>query len=219
MLQALFFDLDGTLTDSQLGIVNSIKYSLNKLQLPELDDATLKLFIGPPLLASYQKYCGLSAVDAQQALLAYREYYTDKGILENKVYAGIPSALAQLQQNYQLYITTSKPELYAQQISDHFALSQYFTAIYGASMDETRAGKSEIIAYAQTETGLVHGQNLVMVGDRENDINGAHDHGLQSIAVTYGFGSQDELSAAVPSAFATAPTELPSIVKQLERPL
>ncbi|ATO44534.1 HAD-IA family hydrolase [Loigolactobacillus coryniformis] len=217
MLKALFFDLDGTLTDSQQGIVNSIKYSLHKLQLPELDAATLKLFIGPPLLASYQKYSGLSAADAQLALTAYREYYTDKGIFENKVYPGIPAALTQLQQNYRLYITTSKPELYAQQISDHFALSSYFTGIYGASMDESRAGKSEIIAYAQSETGLTQGQNLVMVGDRENDINGAHDHGLNSIAVTYGFGAQSELSAAAPSAFAALPTDLPQVVAQLDR--
>ncbi|MFD1318074.1 HAD-IA family hydrolase [Loigolactobacillus zhaoyuanensis] len=216
MLQALFFDLDGTLTDSQAGIVNSIKYSLNKLNLPQLDAATLKLFIGPPLLASYQKYCGLSANDAQQALTTYREYYTQQGIFENKVYSGIPAALGQLQQHYRLYITTSKPEQYAQQISDHFQLSQYFTAIYGASMDETRAAKSEIIAYAQDRTGFNQPQRLVMVGDRENDINGAHDHGLQSIAVTYGFGSPAELTAAAPSAFAATPMSLPQIVTQLD---
>ncbi|MFD0898694.1 HAD-IA family hydrolase [Loigolactobacillus binensis] len=216
MLQALFFDLDGTLTDSQVGIVNSIKHSLQQLQLPALDEATLKLFIGPPLLASYQKYCGLSAVAAQQALLAYRDYYTQRGIFENQVYAGIPAALAQLQQNYRLFITTSKPEKYAQQISDHFALSQYFTAIYGASMDETRAGKSEIIAYAQANTGLTRGEQLLMVGDRENDINGAHDHGLHSIAVTYGFGSQAELAAAAPNAFVVAPQALPQVVAQLD---
>ncbi|MFC6169554.1 HAD-IA family hydrolase [Loigolactobacillus jiayinensis] len=216
MLQALFFDLDGTLTDSQTGIVNSIKYSLNKLQLPELDAATLRLFIGPPLLASYQKYAGLSAADAQLALTAYREYYAERGIFENAVYPGIPEALSELQQHYHLYITTSKPELYAQQISEHFDLGQYFTAIYGASMDETRAGKSEIIAYAQHETGLNQAHRLVMVGDRENDINGAHDHGLQSIAVTYGFGSQAELNAAAPSAYAVAPIELPLIVKTLD---
>lgn len=215
MLHALFFDLDGTLTDSKVGITNSIKYSLQQLQLPPLDAATLQLFIGPPLLASYQKYCNVSATTAQKALVAYREYYTQKGIYENKVYAGIPAALATLSRHYQLYITTSKPEKFAHQISDYFNLSPYFTGIFGATMDEKRSKKSEIITYTQAQAGLHQPEQLVMVGDRENDINGAHQRQLHSIAVTYGFGSIPELKAAAPDSFVARPADLPQAVAQL----
>ncbi|ANK62252.1 HAD-IA family hydrolase [Loigolactobacillus backii] len=208
-IKTVLFDLDGTLTDSKPGIINSLNYSIKKLGLPQKSAATLQLFIGPPLLASYEKYFGLTALQAEDALKAYREYYVEQGIFENSVYQGVPAMLAALQQTgYQIFMTTSKPEKYAEQICEHFGLATYFNGIYGASMDEKRAAKSEIIAYALNAEKLTQPAKIAMVGDRENDINGAHDHHLQSVAVTYGFGSITELSAAKPTKFIDQPEKL-----------
>lgn len=208
-LKTLFFDLDGTITDSQAGIINSIRYSEQKLQLPAHSAEQLQLFIGPPLLESYEKYFGLTPAQAQTALLAYREYYAKQGIFENQVYAQIPETLAQLKQaGLQIMLVTSKPENYAEQIITHFNLASYFDHIYGASFDEKRAAKTEIIAYALASEQLTTPGTIAMVGDRENDINGAHDHQLHSIAVRYGFGSDAELQAAHPSITIDQPAEL-----------
>lgn len=208
-LKTLFFDLDGTITDSQAGIINSIRYSEKKLKLPAHPAKQLQLFIGPPLLESYEKFFGLTPDQAQVALKAYREYYAQQGIFENQVYAKIPETLAQLKQaGLQIMLVTSKPENYAQQIITHFQLTPYFDHIYGASFDEKRAAKTEIIAYALASEQLTEPTTIAMVGDRENDINGAHDHQLNSIAVRYGFGSDAELQAAKPSIIIDHPAEL-----------
>ncbi|MBQ4093290.1 MAG: HAD hydrolase-like protein, partial [Firmicutes bacterium] len=133
------FDLDGTLTDPGLGIKNSIRYALNKHGLLPLSDDTLNRFIGPPLLDSFQKYCGVNEEEAILLLKYYREYFTQKGMFENKVYPGITELLAELiNRGKELFVATSKPEPFAIQILEHFELASFFSFIGGSTLDEKR---------------------------------------------------------------------------------
>ena len=147
--KTILFDLDGTLTDSAPGILNSVRYGCRRIDIPVPDEATLRRFLGPPLIDSFHNLCGLNDADTDRAVAAFREYFPDKGLFENEVYPGIPALLADLHaRGCQLVLATSKPEEYARRIMEHFDLAQYFTAICGATLDETRTDKAEVIAYA-----------------------------------------------------------------------
>ena len=207
--KTILFDLDGTLTDSAPGILNSVRYGCRKLGLPVPDDATLRRFLGPPLIDSFRNLCGLSAADADRAVAAFREYFPTKGIFENEVYPGIPAMLADLHaRGCQLVLATSKPEEYARRIMAHFDLEPYFTAICGATLDETRTDKAEVIAYALETAGITDKTGLVMVGDREHDVLGAKKNGLPCIGAVYGYGTAGELTAAGAAALAETVEEL-----------
>ena len=153
--KTILFDLDGTLTDSAPGILNSVRYGCRRIGIPVPDEATLRRFLGPPLIDSFHNLCGLNDADTDRAVAAFREYFPDKGLFENEVYPGIPALLADLHaRGCQLVLATSKPEEYARRIMEHFDLAQYFTAICGATLDETRTDKAEVIAYALDTIGL-----------------------------------------------------------------
>ena len=193
----ILFDLDGTITDSALGITNSVKYALNKLNAPIPPYETLCRFIGPPLLDGFREFCGFNKKKAHTAVNLYREYYSTTGIFENAVYDGIPELLKSLKENGKTVIlATSKPEKFAKRILEHFKLMQYFDLTAGASMDETRNNKDAVIDYALTECNIKDKSLAVMVGDRHHDIDGAKRNGISSIGVLYGFGSREELEAA-----------------------
>ena len=207
--KTILFDLDGTLTDSAPGILNSVRYGCRKLGLPVPDDATLRRFLGPPLIDSFRNLCGLSAADADRAVAAFREYFPTKGIFENEVYPGIPAMLADLHaRGCQLVLATSKPEEYARRIMAHFDLEPYFTAICGATLDETRTDKAEVIAYALETAGITDKTGIVMVGDREHDVLGAKKNDLPCIGAVYGYGTAGELTAAGAAALADTVDEL-----------
>ena len=190
------FDLDGTLTDPGVGIKNSIRYALNKRGLPNLTEAELDCFIGPPLLDSFGRYCHVSAEEAGTLLIAYREYFSTKGLFENSVYDGIPEALEALRaKGARLYVATSKPEPFARQILEHFDLAKHFTFIGGSTMDETRTDKADVIAYVLEEAGLLP-EESVMIGDRIYDLRGGRACGLSTVGVLYGYGSREELAEA-----------------------
>lgn len=193
----VLFDLDGTLTDSQEGIMNSIEYALGTFGIQVEDRAALRPWLGPPLVDSLMKYHGFDREKALEGVVRYREYFDEKGIFENKVYPGIRKLLQQLQeQGYTLMTATSKPEVAARRITDHFDLTRYFTFIGGATLDDSRVHKGDVIRYV-LETNHIEDRSAVwMVGDRENDILGAREHGLESIGVLYGYGDRRELEAA-----------------------
>ncbi len=196
MIKHYLFDLDGTLTDPGLGIKNSIRYALNKERLPALPEEVLNAFIGPPLIDSFMKYCGATPEEARHLTDVYREYFREKGLYENTVYPGIPEMLAGLQKKgYRLYVATSKPEPFAKTILEHFELNTYFDFIGGATMEETRTKKDEVIQYVLEENSLKPEESM-MVGDRSYDIDGAHRCGLKAIGVLYGYGDAEELSGA-----------------------
>ncbi|MBQ7829302.1 MAG: HAD family hydrolase [Clostridia bacterium] len=193
----LLFDLDGTLTDPGEGITNSVAYALRKQGIEVTDKKELYCFIGPPLSESFSRFFGFSMEESLRCVEYYREYYRDKGIFENLLYDGIPELLATLKsRGKKIILATSKPELFAKQILDHFGLTEYFDHICGASMDESRNKKAAVIEYALETVKLDDLARAVMIGDREHDINGAGLNGLDSIGVLFGYGDRPELEAA-----------------------
>lgn len=197
MYHTILFDLDGTLTDSGPGITNSVAYALKKWDIIENDINILKKFVGPPLDASFAKYYGFSKEKCVQAIQYYREYYLTKGIYENQVYDGMEDLLKWLRDTgRRAIVATSKPEPSAIHVLEYFHIDSYFDIIAGATMDGSRVEKSDVIRYALDRAGIRDLSGVVMVGDRENDIQGAKANGLDSIGVLYGYGSREELEEA-----------------------
>lgn len=193
----VLFDLDGTLTDPAEGITNSVKYAIRSMKLKPLSYETLLTFIGPPLVESFCTYCGTTKEEASAAVKSYREYYSVKGIYENRLYDGIPEMLDILKKSgKKIVLATSKPEPYAIDILKHFGIFGYFDEVCGALMDESRTNKWEVISYALESCGIKNKSNVLMVGDRKHDIIGASKNGIDSCGVLFGYGSLQELSDA-----------------------
>ena len=209
MYSTVLFDLDGTITESGIGITRSVAYALEKYGIHETDQAKLDSFIGPPLIDSFGRLYGFSPAQAREAVEAYREYYGTKGIFENRVYDGVEEMLRTLhEQGKRCILATSKPEHYAQQILAHFGLSRWFDVVAGATMDEKRTDKTSVIAYAMEKAGIVKKSTTIMVGDREHDVLGAKAHGLPCIGVLYGYGSRQELENAGADYLAETPLDI-----------
>lgn len=200
MIKNILIDLDGTLTDPKVGITTSARYGLEKIGHPISDEINIDWIIGPPLKASLAKILNVEAdhVLAEQALMGYRERFAVKGLYENHVFEGVAETLAELKRRgYRLFLATAKPTVYAKQILEHFDLAQYFTDIYGSELNGDRTNKAELIQYILAQQQLQADQ-CMMVGDREHDIFGARHNGIETIAVSYGYGSQEELEVAQP---------------------
>ena len=200
MIKNILIDLDGTLTDPKVGITTSARYGLEKIGHPISDEINIDWIIGPPLKASLAKILNVEAdhVLAEQALMGYRERFAVKGLYENHVFEGVAETLAELKRRgYRLFVATAKPTVYAKQILEHFDLAQYFTEIYGSELNGERTNKAELIQYILEQQKLQADQ-CMMVGDREHDIFGARQNGIDTIAVNYGYGSQEELALAQP---------------------
>ena len=197
MYNTIFFDLDGTLTDPGIGITNSVAYALSKWNITINDRSELYKFIGPPLMDSFATYYGFSNEQCQSALGFYREYFRDRGIFENRVYDGIPELLSTLKKKgKRIVLATSKPEEFAVTILKHFDLYRYFDFVSGASMDETRNKKPDVISYALENLGFPVTKEILMVGDREYDVLGAAQFKIDSVGVLYGYGNREELQNA-----------------------
>ena len=200
MIKNILIDLDGTLTDPKVGITTSARYGLEKIGHPISDEINIDWIIGPPLKASLAKILNVEAdhVLAEQALMGYRERFAVKGLYENHVFEGVAETLAELKRRgYRLFVATAKPTVYAKQILEHFDLAQYFTDIHGSELNGDRTNKAELIQYILAQQQLQADQ-CMMVGDREHDIFGARHNGIETIAVSYGYGSQEELEVAQP---------------------
>ena len=196
MYKTILFDLDGTLTDPGLGITNSVAYALKKYGIEVENRQSLYSFIGPPLNDSFKKYYGFSDEKAMEAIWCYREYFADKGLYENEVYDGIEQLLQRIKNSgRKIVLATSKPEEFAVRILEHFDLMKYFDVVAGASMDEKRNKKGDVIKYAMEKGGFTS-DGAVMIGDREHDVFGAKENGIDTIGVLYGYGSRDELERA-----------------------
>ena len=215
MIHTIFFDLDGTLTDSAPGIIHSVQYALKKYGI-EAEENDLRSFIGPPLVHSFQERFGFDHDKALEAVAYYREYFTAGGMFENSVYPGVEEMLQKLKEDgLMLAVATSKPELFSKQILEHFALTRYFDFIGGAAMDETRTTKVEVLSYALQEL-QVDPAKAVMIGDRENDMEAASLLGTESIGVLYGYGSKEELANAGAKVFADTPMDICRIISGWE---
>ena len=197
MYQYILFDLDGTLTNPEIGITSSVMYALEKFGVKVEDRKELHPFIGPPLSYSFQNYYGLSEADSELAIKYYRERFSVKGLYENEVYEGVEKLLQQLKESgKKLIIATSKPEEFTLKILEHFDLLKYFDYVAGATMDGSRGEKADVIRYAIEISGIQDRSQAIMIGDRKYDILGAKENGLDSIGVLFGFGDREELSEA-----------------------
>ncbi|MGN0584684.1 MAG: HAD-IA family hydrolase, partial [Ruminococcus sp.] len=186
--KVLLFDLDGTLTDSEEGILNCVRYGLESCGFPVPEYEVLRSFIGPPLMVSYTEFCGLSRSDAERAILKYRERYSEKGIFENRLYEGIKELLSDLKNaGYKIALATSKPEVFALRILEHFGIAEYFDAAAGSTIGREDETKADMIRLAVKRLGL-HEEDkpyVLMIGDRKHDIIGAHECGIDVAGVYY----------------------------------
>lgn len=198
MSQVILFDLDGTLTESGEGITKCVQYALEKMGIVEENLDHLRCYIGPPLHASFMKFAGLDAEQAEQAIVYYRERYTTIGIYENKLYPMVKELLDVLKINDKILgVASSKPEIYVKQILQDFGIAEYFQVIVGSELDGARTKKEEVIEEALHRLHMENERDKVlMVGDKEHDVLGATACGIRCVGVTYGYGSREELEKA-----------------------
>ncbi len=200
VIRHVLIDLDGTLTDPKQGIQGSIRYALQHMQQPLLEDADLDWCIGPPLKQSLATL--LQTQDnalAEQALGYYRERFSRIGLYENVVYSDVVATLQSMHaRGYELFVATAKPTIYAKQILKHFHLDGFFCEIYGSELTGERTNKADLIAYILQQQPHLNPAACVMVGDREYDVLGARAHGIGCIAVQYGYGTVQELNRVKP---------------------
>lgn len=200
MYKVILFDLDGTLTESGEGITKSIQYALEKMGKPEPDLDKLKVFIGPPAKEQFMRYASFDEEKAELAVKFYRERYAVTGMFENRLYDGVKELLDFLRKKgYVLAVASSKPEIFVKKILEHYELNCYFSEIVGSELDGTRAKKAEVIEEALIRLGFQKKRSqVIMVGDKEHDIIGAKTAGIACVAVSYGYGSMEELKNAKP---------------------
>ena len=198
MYQYLLFDLDGTLTNPKEGITRSVQHALRHFGIEVADPDTLTRYIGPPLIPSFIEFHGLTQEQALEALQVYRQRFSTVGLFENEVLNGVPEMLRALKQNGRFVaVASSKPEPYVIRILEHFDLLQYFDEVVGASMDEKRSAKKDIIEEALRRMGKAPGdRDILMIGDRMHDVEGAQLCGLDSLGIYTGFAPEGELEDA-----------------------
>ncbi|MGA2492770.1 MAG: HAD hydrolase-like protein [Roseiarcus sp.] len=214
---AVLFDLDGTLTDSAAGIQRSTREALRRLNAedggkrPIPAESELGWIVGPPLRQSFATLAGDE--NADRMLDLYRERYDVVGMFENKVYDGVPAALDQLRaRGDRLFVATSKREVDAQRIVEHFGLAAYFEGVYGAHPDGRRAEKSAVLAAAIAGGRLEAASRIVMIGDRRYDALGARAVGIPTIGALWGYGDRAELSEAGADPLIVSPRDIPDAV-------
>ncbi len=208
-----FFDLDGTLIDSSPGITHSVQYALRKFEIEPPHESELLGFIGPPLTDSFIRYFQMSREEAVQAVAFYRENYRAGGMLECRVYDGMVELLRNLKAaGIVPVLATCKPTCFAEQILAHFGLRSEFALVSGPELDGTRGEKHEVIAHALEVLEITDASKVLMIGDRDNDVQGAAVHRIACAGVLWGFGSRDELTTAGAAFLCDTPRELETVI-------
>jgi len=193
----LFFDLDGTISDPMVGITKSVEYALNHFGIHVNDLRDLCPFIGPPLKDSFRDFYHLSDEQIEVAEEKYRERFAGIGLYENILYEGMPELLqGAREKGYKLFIATSKPTIFAEQILDYFQISREFLFVGGTDFEGSRPAKADVIRYVMEQNNITDRSKVIMIGDRKHDIIGAKTEGIESIGVLYGYGDLEELSNA-----------------------
>ena len=191
----IFFDFDGTLTESGPGIKHGVAVAVkNILGIEENRDDVMQSFIGPPLM---QRFMEVYGVDRDTALILqtdYRRYYSEKGVYENEVYDGVPEMLAALRERgFILVLTTSKPYQYVDLLMDYFDLGKYFDFISSADIENGRSSKIQVLEHALEALSITDRSEVILIGDRMYDADGACEAGIDCMGVLYGYGSREEL--------------------------
>lgn len=193
MTDTVFFDLDGTLSNSFEGISGGILYALERLNVPAPPRDSLVSFVGPPLFDEFKRRFDMNDDTAREAVRLYREYYPQKGIYEQTPIDGAEELLRSLHgYGVGVCLATSKPQEYAERILEGFGFTGYFSCVVGASFDGSVSAKADVIALALSKTGSLP-ENTLMVGDRFYDVEGAHACGVRCAGVLCGFGTRAEL--------------------------
>ncbi|MCB0507772.1 MAG: HAD hydrolase-like protein [Chitinophagales bacterium] len=215
-MQHFIFDLDGTLSNPEIGILNGYRYTFEKLGMPIPSDEKLKTLIGPPLRIIFENFYGLTSSEADFAIETYRHYYNELGgAYENQLYDGIKNLLHSLaKENKQMHIATHKGAM-ADKILHHFEIDQYFTHIQHYNEEKNIITKEKMIALILEAENVQDKNEVVMIGDRHSDIEAAHFHQIKSVAVAYGFGSVEELKNCQPTFLANDVQDLTNILLQL----
>lgn len=205
----ILFDLDGTLTDSAEGITKCIAYALESKGIHTADLNSLKPLIGPPLKDSFIHTFGFEESEAIACVEKYRERFSTIGLYENILFDRIPELLALLKtKGYNIYLATSKPEIFAHKILQHFAINTYFDFAGGSALDDSRPTKTSVIQYVMERAKLTRPQDCLMIGDRKHDLIGARETGMDAVGVLYGYGSQAELEQEDPTYLLATVTDL-----------
>lgn len=214
-LRTVLFDLDGTLTDPKVGIVTSIQYAMVKMKRPLSPETNLEWCIGPPLQENFATLLQSDDVELiDEAIAAFRERFATKGLLENELYAGIADLLAALnKRGLRCYVATSKPTVYAQKIIDHFGLTDYFVRVYGSELDGHHSQKGALIGHI-LQTERLSAATTMMIGDRKFDILGGRENGVRTTAVSYGYGTIEEIHNAQPDFIAHSPSDIGTLLTQ-----
>jgi phosphoglycolate phosphatase len=213
-VEAILFDLDGTLTDPYEGIARCITFAMERVGKPLAPSVDLARYIGPPLHASFRELCAPDDEIAVLAVAAFRERYGSVGIAEYALYPGIIAMLEDARAIAPLYVCTSKPTVYATRVLAHAGLDGFFAGVYGSELDGVRGDKAELMAYLLEREALA-GRRTVMIGDREHDVRAARRHGVAAFGVLWGYGSKDELRAAGAHALVSAPSEVAAMIRNL----
>ncbi|MEM5766830.1 MAG: HAD hydrolase-like protein [Bacillota bacterium] len=209
----ILWDLDGTISDSAPGIVNSVVYALEHMGTEIGDRGSLTKFVGPPLSESFSRYYGYTPAQTDEAVRFFREYYREKGIYENAIYPGLEALLERLKAAGRVcVVATSKPEVHAKTILSRYGIDQHFRYIAGSPLDDAGTTKDQVISYALRAAGITDKARTVMVGDRSHDCVGARTNGLDCIGVLYGYGDHEELKAAGALALARDVDELAQLL-------
>ena len=200
MYKLLLFDLDGTLTASAEGITKSVRYALEQLgRGKEAEDLkALEVFVGPPLLEQFMKYSKMEEKEAEEAVRLYRERYNVTGLFENRPYEGIPKLLGRLREaGFLLGVASSKPEILVKRILEHFEMTRYFHEIVGSDYNRLKMTKADVIEEALKRTGFENRrEEVLMIGDRHYDVNGAKEASVSCLGTAYGYGTAEELEEA-----------------------
>ena len=214
MFRYAFFDLDGTIMRSDPGIIECVKYSVERMGFPVPDKKTLYKFIGPPLRDSYMEFCSMSEEQSMQAIAFYRERYNAKGIFECEVYPGVFELFERLRQNgLILAAATSKPESMAVRIAEKFGLNDYLSLVAGSDDTESQT-KADVILSAFDRLSVKKSEfdSVIMIGDRKFDVLGAHSCGIKCLGIGWGYGSKSELLAAGADYYADTAVEAGDII-------
>jgi phosphoglycolate phosphatase len=195
----LFFDLDGTLTDSSPGIVRCINHALVELGRAPSEEAALRPMVGTPLWAIFETLIGTNdTTTIDRAIAAYRARFNDVGMFENSVFPGVASALAELRaRGHGLQVVTGKPAVPARRIVDHFGMGQFFDAVHGPALTDRSCDKAVLISDALEVSGG-RAEDAAMIGDRAEDVHAARANGVRAVAAAWGYGRREELVAARP---------------------
>lgn len=197
---AVLFDLDGTIVDSAPGITATLAYTFEAMGLPVPSPASLLEWVGPPIMDSFRDLAGFDPLTSARALAIYREHYVQTGVFDATVYPGVPDVLAAIHAaGIPLSLATSKPESTATMILEHYDLAKYFDELTGASEDEVRSAKKDVVeeALRRLRRRGADLSNPIMVGDRSHDVHGAAEHEVPTIFVSWGYGSSAESAGTV----------------------